>query len=81
MTISALIPVIRILAHTVATINNYLEKSRDSDPFLNPGQTPFRAAGQPLRALALHNINWQWHDYAEDNFAVTFGDSILKVQR
>ena len=75
VTISALIPLIRIQAHTVATIKYAMEKIHDSEPFLNPGHTPFRASGQSL------HIKWQWHDYGEDTLAVMFRDSILKVQR
>lgn len=40
--------------------------------FLNPGQTPVVAAGQPLYALT-KQIQWTWPEYGEDKCLIMFG--------
>ncbi len=71
--ITSLLPLLRDLAHSVATIKHAMRKIRDTIAFLNPGQIPVVAADQPLYALA-KQIQWQWPDeYGEDKFVLAFG--------
>ena len=49
-----------------------MKKIRDTVAFLNPGQTPVIAADQPLYA-PLKQIQWEWPEYGEDKFVITFG--------
>lgn len=70
--ISALMPLMRAQAHSVATSKHALEKICDTTAFLNPGQTPVVSADQPLYALA-NQIQWTWPEYGEDKCVVMFG--------
>ena len=72
VSISAMMPLWRDQAHSVATIKHAMAKIRDTVAFLNPGQTPVIAADQPLYALA-KQIQWKWPEYGEDKFVIMFG--------
>ena len=72
VSISAMMPLWRDQAHSVATIKHAMAKIRDTVAFLNPGQTPVIAADQPLYALA-KQIQWKWPEYGEDKFMIMFG--------
>ena len=66
-------PFLQVSAHSFATIKHSMDKIKDAINVLNLGQTPIRAADQPLFALA-KQIQWQWPDtYGEDKFIVMFG--------
>jgi len=73
VSITALLPLLRDQAHSVATIKHVMDKVRDTVAFLNPGQTPVIGADQPLYALA-KQIQWHWPGkYGEDKFVLMFG--------
>lgn len=73
VSITALMPLLRDLAHSVATIKHMMNKVRDTVTFLNPGQVPVVTADQPIYALA-KQIQWQCpEDYGEDKFVLMFG--------
>ena len=72
VSISALMPLLRDQAHSVATMKHAMDKVRDAVAHLNPGQTPVIAADQPLYAL-LKKIQWEWPNYGEDRFVIMFG--------
>ena len=72
VSLSAIMPLWRDQAHSVATIKHAMAKVRDTVAFLNPGQTPVIAADQPLYALG-KQIQWQWPEYGEDKFVIMFG--------
>ncbi len=72
VSISALMPLMRNQAHSVATIKHALKKICDTVAFLNPGQTPVVVADQPLYALA-KQIQWTWPEYGEDKCLIMFG--------
>ena len=73
VSITALLPLLRDQAHSVATIKHVMDKVRDTVAFLNPGQTPVIGADQPLYALA-KQVQWHWPEkYGEDKFVLMFG--------
>lgn len=72
VSISALMPLMRDQAHSVATIKHALEKICETTAFLNPGQTPVVAADQPLYALE-KQVQWTWPEYGEDKCVIMFG--------
>lgn len=72
VSISAMMPLWRDQAHSVAMIKHAMAKVRDTVAFLNPGQTPFLTADHPLYALA-KQIQWKWPEYGEDKFVIMFG--------
>ena len=59
VSISALMPLLRDQAHSVATMKHAMKKICNTVAFLNPGQIPVIAADQPLYALA-KQIQWTW---------------------
>ena len=52
VSITSLLPLLRDLAHSVATIKHVMQKVWDAVAFLNPGQVPVITADQPICALA-----------------------------
>ena len=72
VSISALMPLLRDQAHSVATMKHAMKKICDTVAFLNPGQIPVIAAGQPLYALA-KQIQWTWPEYGENKCLLMFG--------
>ena len=71
--ISALMPLLRDQAHSVATVRHVMDKIRDAVRLLNPGQLPVITADQPIYATA-KQIQWQWpEDYGESHFLIMFG--------
>ncbi len=68
--ISALMPLLRDQAHSVATVRHVMDKIRDAVRLLNPGQVPVITADQPIYATA-KQIQWQWpEDYGENKFLI-----------
>ena len=67
-------------AHSVAIIKHAIYNSQDIQLFLNPGVIRCHAAGQPLSAFA-PQIQWQCHEYGEDNSLSCSEDPILKLRR
>ncbi|KAJ7388335.1 hypothetical protein OS493_038334 [Desmophyllum pertusum] len=63
VSISAMMPLWRDQAHSVATIKHAMAKVRDTVAFLNPGQTPVIAADQAVYMLWLKQIQWKWPEY------------------
>ena len=57
VSITALLPLLRDQAHSVATIKHVMGKISDTVAFLNPGQVPFIDADQPIYAVA-KQIQW-----------------------
>ncbi len=49
--ISALMPLLRDQAHSVATVRHVMDKIRDAVRLLNPGQVPVITADQPIYML------------------------------
>ena len=78
VSISAVMPLWRDQAHSVATIKHAMAKVRDTVAFLNPGQTPVIAADQPLYALA-KRMQWKWPEYGEDKFVIMFGGRHIEM--
>ena len=71
--ISALMPLLREQAHSVATVRHVMDKIRDAVRLLNPGQVPVITADQPIYATA-KQIQWQWpEDYGESHVLIMFG--------
>ena len=71
--ITALLPLLREQAHSVATVRHVMDKVKDTLIFLNPDQTPVITADQPIFAVA-KQIQWQWPEqYGEDKFVIMFG--------
>ena len=71
VSISAMMPLWRDQAHSVATIKHAMAKIHDTAAFLNPGQTPVIVADHPLYALA-KQIQWKWPEHREDKFVIMF---------
>ena len=69
--VSALLPLWRDSSKLPAMIKHSLNIVRDAVAFLNPGQTPVIAFGQPLFALA-KKIQWH-HPNCYGNFVVMMG--------
>ena len=59
VSITALLPLLRDQAHSVATIKHVMDKISDTVAFPNPGQVPVIAADQPIYAVA-KQIQWYW---------------------
>ena len=73
VSITALLPLLRDEAHSVATVRHSMNKVRDTIAHLNPGQVPVITADQPIYAL-IKQVQWHWPDlYGEDKFVVMFG--------
>ena len=73
VSITALLPLLRDQAHSVATIKHVMNKISDTVAFLNPGQVPVIAADQPIYAVA-KQIRWYWPEpYGEDKLVIMFG--------
>ena len=72
VSITALLPLLRDEAHSVATVRHSMNKVRDTIAHLNPGQVPVITADQPIYAL-IKQVQWHWPDlYGEDKFVVMF---------
>ena len=70
---TALLPLLRDQAHSVAKIKHVMDKISDTLAFLNPGQVPVIAADQPIFAAA-KQIQWYWREqYGEDKLVIMFG--------
>ena len=70
--INALLPLFLKNAHSVAMIKHSMDIVKTSIQYLNPGQIPVLAAGQPLFALA-KQIQWTWPTtHGEDQFVIMF---------
>jgi len=52
VSIISLLPLLRDLAHSVATIKHVMDNVTDTETFQNPGQTPVITADQPFYAFA-----------------------------
>lgn len=82
--ISALLPLFKDNAHSVAMIKHSMTMVQAAVQHLNPGQVPVITADQPLFALA-KQIQWTWPStLGENHFVVMFGGlhiemAILKV--
>ena len=73
LTPTALLPLFKESAHTVAMIRHSMDVVRNAVEHLNPDQTPVITFDQPLFALG-KQIQWKWPDqYGEDNLVVMFG--------
>ena len=71
--LTALLPLLRDQAHSVATIKHVMDKISDTVAFLNPGQVPVIAADQPIYAVA-KQIQWYWPEqYGDDKLVIMFG--------
>ncbi len=71
--VTALLPLFRDNAHSVAMIKHGMNLLRDATNHLNEGQTPVLTVDQPLYSIA-NTIQWTWPDkYGEDKFVVLLG--------
>ena len=71
--ITALLPLLREQAHSVATVSHVMDKVKETLTYLNPDQIPVITADQPIYAV-LKQIQWQWPEqYGEDKFVIMFG--------
>ena len=79
VSITALLPLLRDQAHSVATIKHVMDKISDTVELLNPGQVPFIAADQPIYEVA-KQIQWYWPEqYGEDKLVIMFGGLHIKL--
>ena len=71
--ITALLPLLREQAHSVATVRHVMDKVKETLTYLNPDQIPVITADQPIYAV-LKQIQWQWPEhYGESKFVIMFG--------
>ena len=70
---TALLPLLRDQAHSVATIQHVMDKISGTVAFLNPSQVPVIAADQPIYSVA-KQIQWYWPgQYGEDRLVIMCG--------
>ena len=73
ITPTALLPLFKESAHTVAMIRHSMDVVKSAIEHLNAGQTPVLTFDQPLYALA-KQIQWKWPEkYGEDKLVVMSG--------
>ena len=79
ISLTALLPMIRDSAHTVAMIRHSIDVMKTVVEHLNPGQASVITFDQPLFALA-KQIQWKWPEkYGEDKVVLMFGGLHIKM--